>query len=331
MTNRPSVVVSGTGSYLPAGILTNDDLSQMVETSDEWIVTRTGIRERRIASADETTADMGFVASREAIAAAGLKPEDIDLLIVGTITPDMLFPSTACMLQARLGLRQIPAFDVEAACSGFLYTIDIARAMLQAGTIKHALVVGAEKLSSIVDWTHRSTCVLFDDGAGAVVLSRSDEPGIGMIDSILGSDGNGGDILHMPGGGAALPATEDSVRARQHFLKMNGREVFKIAVRVMEKAILEILEKQGLAPDDVSLFVPHQANIRILEMLATRMKLPLDRFALNIDRLGNTSAASIPIVLDEAFREGRIESGDLVVLVAFGAGLTWGATLIRWQ
>ncbi|HLS27649.1 MAG TPA: beta-ketoacyl-ACP synthase III [Opitutales bacterium] len=331
MTNRPSVVVSGTGSYLPAGILTNDDLSQMVETSDEWIVTRTGIRERRIASADETTADMGFVASREAIAAAGLKPEDIDLLIVGTITPDMLFPSTACMLQARLGLRQIPAFDVEAACSGFLYTIDIARAMLQAGTIKHALVVGAEKLSSIVDWTDRSTCVLFGDGAGAVVLSRSDEPGIGMIDSILGSDGNGGDILHMPGGGAALPATEDSVRARQHFLKMNGREVFKIAVRVMEKAILEILEKQGLAPDDVSLFVPHQANIRILEMLATRMKLPLDRFALNIDRLGNTSAASIPIVLDEAFREGRIESGDLVVLVAFGAGLTWGATLIRWQ
>lgn len=331
MTNRPSVVVSGTGSYLPAGILTNDDLSQMVETSDEWIVTRTGIRERRIASENETTADMGLHACREAIAAAGLKPEDIDLLIVGTITPDMLFPSTACMLQARLGLRQIPAFDVEAACSGFLYTIDIARAMLLSGNFKHALVVGAEKLSSIVDWTDRSTCVLFGDGAGAVVLSRSDEPGIGMIDSILGSDGNGGDILYMPGGGAALPATEDSVRSGQHFLKMNGKEVFKIAVRVMEKAIREILDKQELTPDDVSLVVPHQANIRILEMLASRLKLPLDRFALNIERLGNTSAASIPIVLDEAFREGRIESGDIVILVAFGAGLTWGATLVRWQ
>lgn len=329
--SSPSVIVSGTGSYLPTNVLSNEDLTRMVDTTDEWIVTRTGIRERRIANPGEVTSDMAVAASREAIAAAGLQPEDIDLVIVATITPDMLFPSTACILQTKLNLRPIPAFDVEAACSGFIYVLDIAQSMLRAGSCKHALVVGAETLSSIVDWTDRSTCVLFGDGAGAVVLSRSDAKDVGIAGSLLGADGKGGDILFMPGGGALRPATEDSVRARQHFLKMNGKEVFKVAVRVMEKATLDILEQHNLSPDDVALIIPHQANIRIIEMLASRLRLPLDRFGVNIDRLGNTSAASIPLALDEVVRSGKIRRGDAVVLVAFGAGLTWGASLIRWH
>lgn len=331
MTESASVVVSGTGAYLPANVLSNDDLTRMVDTSDEWIVTRTGIRERRIAAPGETTSDMAATASRRAIEDAGLKPEDIDLLVLATITPDMLFPSTACILQTKLGLRNIPAFDVEAACSGFLYVLDIAQAMLRAGNFKHALIVGAEKLSSIVDWNDRSTCVLFGDGAGAAVLSRSATPGVGVISSILGSDGSGGEMLFMPGGGAVRPATEESVRARQHFLKMNGKEVFKVAVRIMEKAAREILEQHDLSPADVALVVPHQANIRIIEMLASRLSIPLERFGLNIDRLGNTSAASIPLVLDEARRADRIASGDVILMVAFGAGVTWGASLLRWQ
>jgi 3-oxoacyl-[acyl-carrier-protein] synthase III len=331
MSNRSSIIISGTGSYLPANILSNEDITRMVETSDEWIVTRTGIRERRIAAPEEVTSDMAVAASRRAIEAAGLTPEDIDLVIVATITPDMLFPSTACILQRKLNLRPVPSFDIEAACSGFLYVLDIAQAMLRSGNSKHALVVGAEKLSSIVDWTDRSTCVLFGDGAGAVVLSRSDRADVGLLHSLLGSDGNGGDILFMPGGGAGCPATEQSVRAGHHFLKMNGKEVFKVAVRVMEKATLEILEQNSLSPDDVALIIPHQANIRIIEMLAARLKLPLERFGLNIDRVGNTSAASIPLVLDEAVRDGRIKSGDIVLMVAFGAGLTWGSSLVRWH
>lgn len=331
MSRGNSVIVSGTGSYLPAKVVSNEDLTRMVETTDEWIVTRTGIRERRVAAAGEVTSDMAVEASRQAIEAAGLKPEDIDLIIVATITPDMLFPSTACILQTKLKMRPVPAFDVEAACSGFLYVLDIAQAMLRSSNCRHALIVGAEKLSSIVDWTDRSTCVLFGDGAGAAVLSRSDSPGVGVLSSILGSDGDGGDILFMPGGGAIQPATAESVLSRQHFLKMNGKEVFKIAVRVMEKAALDILEEHQLAPEDIALIIPHQANIRIIEMLASRLKLPLDRFGLNIDRVGNTSAASIPLVLDEAVREGRVKPGDYVLMVAFGAGLTWGASLIRWQ
>lgn len=331
MSNRSSIIISGTGSYLPANVLSNEDITRMVDTSDEWIVTRTGIRERRIAAPEEVTSDMAVAASRRAIEAAGLTPEDIDLVIVATITPDMLFPSTACILQRKLKLRPVPSFDIEAACSGFLYVLDIAQAMLRSGNSKHALVVGAEKLSSIVDWTDRSTCVLFGDGAGAVVLSRSDQTDVGLLHSLLGSDGNGGDILFMPGGGAGCPATEQSVQAGHHFLKMNGKEVFKVAVRVMEKATLEILEQNNLSPDDVALIIPHQANIRIIEMLAARLKLPLERFGLNIDRVGNTSAASIPLVLDEAVRDGRVKSGDIVLMVAFGAGLTWGSSLVRWH
>jgi len=243
----------------------------------------------------------------------------------------MLFPSTACVLQNKLNLRNITAFDVEAACSGFLYVLEIGVSVLQSGRYNHALIVGAEKLSSIVDWQDRSTCVLFGDGAGAAVLSRSEKPGVGLLSSTLGSDGSAGEILYMPGGGALVPATEDSVRGRQHFLKMNGKEVFKIAVRVMEKAAIDILAQHNIDPSEVALVIPHQANVRIIEMLANRLQLPLDRFALNIDRVGNTSAASIPLVLDEARRAGRIKSGDIVLMVAFGAGLTWGASLLRWH
>jgi len=331
MSDGASIIISGTGAYLPSHVMTNKDMTRVVDTSDEWIVTRTGIKERRIASPGEATSDMAVASCIAAIADAGLQPADIDLLIVATITPDMLFPSTACVLQSKLGLRNIPAFDVEAACSGFLYVLEIAQAMLASGRYRHALVIGAEKLSAIVDWQDRSTCVLFGDGAGAVVLSRSSQSGVGIVGSLLGSDGQSGDILFMPGGGALRPATEESVRDRQHFLKMNGKEVFKIAVRVMEKAALDILRDHHVMPADVALVIPHQANIRIIEMLAARLQLPLDRFALNIDRLGNTSAASIPLALDEARRAGRIKSGDYVLMVAFGAGLTWGSTLIRWQ
>ncbi len=331
MKEPASIIISGTGGYLPASVLTNDDMSRMVETSDEWIFTRTGIKERRIAAPGEATSDMAVAACQAAIADAGLQPADIDLLIVATITPDMLFPSTACVLQNKLNLRNITAFDVEAACTGFLYILEIAASMLQSGRYKHALIVGAEKLSSIVDWQDRSTCVLFGDGAGAAVLTRSEKPAVGLLASTLGSDGNAGDILYMPGGGALVPATEESIRDRQHFLKMNGKEVFKIAVRIMEKAAIDILAQHNIDPSEVALVIPHQANIRIIEMLANRLNLPLDRFALNIDRVGNTSAASIPLVLDEARRAGRIKSGDIVLMVAFGAGLTWGASLLRWH
>lgn len=325
------VVISGTGAYLPEKILANADLTRMVDTSDEWIVARTGIRERRLAADDETAGTMAVAAAREAIAEAGLTPANIDLVIVGTITPDQPFPSTACYVQNTLGMRPIPAFDVEAACSGFLYISEIAAAMVRQGPYRHALIIGTEKLSSIMDWTDRGTCILFGDGAGAAVLSRGEqsEP-VGLIETILGADGASGDILNMPGGGSRCPATPESVASRQHFLKMNGREVFKFAVRVMEKATLDLLAKHQLKVQDIGCIIPHQANSRIIEMLANRMEVPLENFFMNLDKYGNTSAASIPIALHEARRAGRCRSGEFAVLVAFGAGLTWGATLIKW-
>jgi len=326
----PSVVILGLGSYAPAQIVTNDDLAHRVETSDEWIRARTGIRERRIAADDETTSDLGAQASRRAIAAAGLTPKDIDLVIVATITPDMPFPSTACLIQHKLGMRNVPAFDLEAACSGFLYTLDVAAALLRAGPYRHVLVVGAEKLSSIIDWQDRTTCVLFGDGAGAVVLGLDPRPGLGLLASRLGADGGDGDKLCQPGGGSAQPASLASVESRQHFLKMQGREIFKSAVRVMEQSALELLESEGLRPDDVALVIPHQANSRIIDAIRERLELPPERVFLNLDRYGNTSAASIPLALDEAVQSGRLRPGDLVLLVAFGAGLTWGSTLLKW-
>lgn len=328
---RSSVIISGMGSYIPEKVLTNLELSRIVETSDEWIVTRTGIRERRVAAETEACSDLAVAAARRAIEDAGITPDEIDLVIVGTITPDMPFPSTACLVQHKLGLRKVMAFDVEAACSGFLYCLEVGARMLQAGHYRNALVIGTEKLSSIMDWEDRSTCILFGDGAGAAILTRSEQLGVGIIESLHGADGADASILWQPGGGSSCPASVDSITSRQHYLKMNGREVFKWAVRVMEQSCLDLLKKHGIEADQVACVVPHQANLRIIELLASRMKLPMEKFFVNLDRYGNTSAASIPIALDEARRAECFGEGDYVLLVAFGAGLTWGATLLKWQ
>ncbi len=326
-----SIILKGLGAHVPAKRLTNDDLSHMVETSDEWIRTRSGIRERRIAGPDENPSDLGAQAARIALERAGLAPADVDLLIVGTMTPDLPYPSTACLVQKKLGLRTVPAFDIAAACSGFLYILEVGAAMVRAGPYRNALIVGAEKMSSVLDWQDRKTCVLFGDGAGAAVLTQSDEANVGVVGSILRTDGAGVGMLMQPGGGAACPPTLASVEERKHFLKMNGKEVFKVAVREMEQVIRELLAQHSLAAAQIACVVPHQANIRILDALATRLEIPMERFVINIDRYGNTSAASIPIALDEALAAGRIKAGDYIILVAFGAGLTWGATLIKWH
>lgn len=326
-----SIIISGTGAYAPEKILTNDDLSTMVDTSDEWIRTRTGIRERRIAADNETTSDMAAMAAQRAIADAGLQVEDIELLVIGTVTPDMAFPNTACFVQKKLGLGKIPAFDIEAACSGFIYALDVARAQMIVGGYKHALVIGAEKLSAITNWNDRTTCVLFGDGAGAVVLSRSDEPGVGLLQTLMGADGTETGILCVPGGGCASPHTVESIERSLHKIHMQGNQVFKIAVRVMCQSAIDILHKTGLTAADVDLVVPHQANNRIIEALAQRLEIDIEKFHINLDRYGNTSAASIPIALAEASQAGRIHSGSTVLMVAFGGGLTWAAALVRWQ
>jgi len=326
-----SIILKGLGSYVPAKRLTNDDLAHVVETSDEWIRTRSGIRERRIAGPDENPSDMAAAAGRQALERAGLTPADVDVLIIGTMTPDLPFPSTACIVQNKLGLRTIPAFDVAAACSGFLYILEVGAAMVRAGPYRNALIIGADKMSSVLDWQDRKTCVLFGDGAGAAVLTRSNEQNVGVLGSVLRTDGGSVGMLLQPGGGSACPPTPESLGERKHYLKMNGKEVFKVAVREMEQVIRDLLVQENLTAGQIAWVVPHQANIRILEALATRLEIPLERFVINIDRFGNTSAASIPLALDEAHTAGRIRPGDLVLLVAFGAGLTWGATLIKWH
>jgi 3-oxoacyl-[acyl-carrier-protein] synthase-3 len=330
VTHSPSIIIAGIGAYIPIKRLTNDDLARQMDTSDEWISSRTGIRERRIAAPDEQTSDMGVKAAQAALDDAKLAAEDIDLLIVGTMTPDMPFPSTACLIQHKLGCRTIPSFDLAAACTGFLYLIEVATQMLRSGNYRHALIIGAEKLSSILDWEDRSTCVLFGDGAGACVLSRVNEANIGILDTRLGADGSNPTLLHMPSGGTASPASTDTLANRQHYLKMNGREIFKQAVRAMGNTTQEMLAAHQLHPDQIACVVPHQANIRIIEALAVRLAMPMDRFIINIDRYGNTSAASIPLALHEALTQKRIQPGNHVLLVAFGAGLTWGATLLKW-
>ena len=326
-----SVIISGMGVYLPKKMVSNDDLAQRIDTSDEWIRTRTGIRQRRIAEGKQACSDLGAIAAQRAIDDAGLAPEAIDMVIVATITADMPFPSTACLLQAKLGLRSVPCFDVDAACSGFIYLLEIASALLLAGSYKNILIVGAEKLSSILDWEDRSTCVLFGDGAGAAVLSLSEEKGVGIIACQNSADGSKSDLLCMPGGGSLQPASIESLKARQHFLKMEGREIFKAAIRLMAQSALSILQEHKISPNELSCIIPHQANARIIDALAVRLRLSLDKFYINLDKYGNTSAASVPIALSEAKNLGRFGSGDYILLLAFGAGLTWGASLIRWH
>jgi 3-oxoacyl-[acyl-carrier-protein] synthase-3 len=321
-------ILRGIGSYVPEKILDNKELSLKVETSDDWIRTRTGIRERRIASSDQPTSELALNAARKAIDAAQIQPGEIDLVIVATITPDMAFPSTACILQHKLGLGKVACFDLEAACSGFLYSLDVADGMLASGRYKCALVIGAEKMSSILDWEDRSTCVLFGDGAGAAIIMTEGE-GPNLLGFRSGADGSNPSLLHQPAGGSKQPASIASINNREHFLKMNGKEIFKSAVRVMEKATRELLEANGLETKDVDHVIPHQANVRIVESMAQRLEIPLDKFFCNLDRHGNTSAASIPIAFDEASQRGIFRKGEIGVLVAFGAGLTWSATLVR--
>ncbi len=320
--------ILGFGSFAPGRKVDNLELSKTVETSDEWIRSRTGIEERRIAAPEDSTSDLSHEAAKRALSDAKLSREEIDLVVVATITPDMAFPSTACLLQHKLGLGRVACFDLEAACSGFLYALDVADAMLSTGRYKNALVVGAEKMSSIMDWQDRTTCVLFGDGAGAAVLSK-DGSGPELIGFLCGADGTNPSLLCQPAGGSSLPACFETVEKRMHYLKMNGREIFKSAVRVMESASLDLLERHGLSIDEISLVIPHQANMRIVESLSQRLKVPMDKFFCNLNRYGNTSAASIPLAFDEAKKSGRIRSGELGLLVAFGAGLTWSSTLVR--
>jgi 3-oxoacyl-[acyl-carrier-protein] synthase-3 len=327
-----SVFIRAIGVHTPERKLTNAELSKRVDTSDEWIKTRSGIGERRIAGPEENPSDMGAKAAAKALERAGLTPADVDLLIVATMTPDVPFPSTACLLQAKLGLRRdIPCFDVSAACSGFVYALQVAKDMMRSGAYPRALVVGAEKLSSVVDWSDRTTCVLFGDGAGAVLLETTKEKDVGLLGNLLGADGNNAELLHCVGGGSAAPATADSLRDGKHFLRMNGKEVFRHAVRVMAESCERVLAKCDVKSEQVAWFIPHQANIRILEAVASQLNVGMDRFPSNLERYGNTSAASIPLALEEAWKDGKIKHGDLVLIVAFGAGLTWGATLLRWH
>lgn len=321
--------IVGWGKYVPGRVLTNDELSRMVDTSDEWIRTRTGIRERHVAEDGETTASTAIQAARQALEVAGLRPTQLDLIIVATVTPDYFFPAAACLVQDALGATHAAAFDLSAGCSGFVYGLSIAAHLVSAGVYRTALVIGAETLSRITDWTDRDTCVLFGDGAGAVLLQAGEDEG-GVLATTLGADGSGGDLLRLPAGGSRNPASHQTVAEGLHFIQMKGREVFRFAVRVMPAATQQVLEMAGLSLADLNLLIPHQANQRIIEAAARALDLPAEAVYSNLERYGNTSAASIPIALSEAVEEGRIQPGDLVVCVGFGAGLTWGAAAIRW-
>ncbi len=321
--------IIGTGSYLPSTVLSNKDLEKMVDTSHEWIVERTGISERRIASKDEAASDLAFYAAEKAIKDAGVKTEDIDFIIVATVTPDMLFPSTACLVQQRLGAKGVFAFDLSAACSGFIYALSVADQYIRSGLYRTGLVIGSDVFSRMIDWSDRNTCVLFGDGAGAVIL-QADDSGRGIVSTHLYSDGTYWDMLYVPGGGSRIPPGEDMINNKLQYVKMRGNETFKVAVNTMCDSINEALKSNGLTVDDIKLFIPHQANLRIIQAIGKKLNVPMERFMINLDRYGNTSAASIPIALDEAIRGGRISEGDNILLEAFGGGLTWGAALIKW-
>ena len=321
-------MIAGTGSYVPAKRLTNQDLSTMVETNDDWIMQRTGIRERRIADKDESTATLATAAARNALESAGLEPKDLDLIIVGTITPEMIFPATSCFVAAALGLTSTPAFDISAACSGFLYVLETGANFVRTGRYRNVLVVGAETLSRITDYTDRGSCILFGDGAGAVVLQQTDDPKRGLLYSSLHADGQGWEMLCcLPG--SRHPIDDAIVSGRKQFMRIKGREVYKFAVQRFGELIEDAMRKCELKPEQVKMIVPHQVNLRIIDSAMEKLGLPREKAFVNIDKYGNTSSASIPIALDEARRSGKIGPGDVIIMVAFGAGLTWANAVVR--
>jgi 3-oxoacyl-[acyl-carrier-protein] synthase-3 len=330
MIRRPIAVINGLGVALPERVLTNEELSRTLDTSDEWIRERTGIRERRIASPEETLTSLCHRASCSALDRAGLAASDVDAIVCATVTSDHPFPAQACELQAALGAQNAAAFDVSAACPGFIYALTVAEGLIAGGNFRNILVLGAEKLSTIIDWTDRSTAILFGDGAGAVVLQRAEDADRGLLSTYVKADGRLKDLLYIPGGGSVDPVTEEMARGRRQFMKMAGREVFKAAVLAMSESCDVALERAGVKAEDIDLLVPHQANLRIIEATAKHAGMPMEKVMVNVDRYGNTSAASIPLALAQAEQEGRLKKGQLALLVAFGAGFTWGATVVRW-
>ena len=325
----PYAHITGWGMSVPESVMTNHDISKLVDTNDAWIRERTGIRERRIARADQFPSTLGLEASIKALRVANLRPTDVDLIICTSSSPEYIFPATACLIQDQLGATKAGAFDLLAACSGFIYALNMGAQAIRSGSIKSALVVGSETLSRFINWKDRNTCILFGDGAGAFVLQASDQPG-GVLSAVMHSDGSGGDLLTLAGGGSRYPANESTLVNGQHYIQMDGKEVFRFATRVMASATQEVLACSGLTLDQVQWIVPHQANIRIIEAAARGLKLPMDRFIVNLERYGNTSTASIPIAMVEALEKGQIKTGDKLVMVGFGAGLTWGALAAEW-
>lgn len=328
--NNYSVGITGVGKYLPEDTLTNHDLSKIVDTSHEWIVERTGIHERRIAKENIAASDLGTEAARAALEDAKVRPEDIDLIIVATTTADHAFPSTACIIQKNLGLTNAAAFDLSAACSGFVYGLATGSSFISSGAYEKVLVIGSEVFSKIVDWKDRNTCILFGDGAGACILERC-EDGYGILSFDLGADGTGGDYLVVPAGGSRMPASHETIEDKLHSVQMDGKEVFKFGARIMEKATRNALEKANLTTDDLDFLVPHQANIRIIDSAAKKLKIDKNKLCINLEKYGNMSSASIPVSLEEVVKSNRIKKGDIVVLVGFGAGLTWGSMAIKWN
>jgi 3-oxoacyl-[acyl-carrier-protein] synthase-3 len=321
--------IIATGSYVPERVLTNFELEKMVDTSDDWIRSRTGIKERRISAESEATSDLGAAAANEAIKKAGMKPEQIDLILVATITPDMFFPSTACFIQDKIGAKNSAGFDIVAACSGFIYGLSIADSYIRTGAFKNILLLGAETLTKVTDWKDRNTCVLFGDAAGAVLL-RGEQGESGILSTHLYSDGSFWGLLNLPGGGSRNPTSANTMRQGLHFIKMNGNETFKVAVRSSEQACRDALSKNGLDASQIDLFIPHQANYRIIQAVASRLAFPLEKVYLNLEAYGNTSAASIPLALDQAVASERVKANDLILLSSFGGGMTWASAVIRW-
>lgn len=329
MRQNQRASITGIGSYLPGKVLTNYDLEKMVDTSDDWIIQRTGIKERRIVENGQITSDLATQASLRAMEDAGVSPIELDMIITATITPDHIFPSTSCYIQQKLGATRASAFDILAACAGFIYAMSIGQSFVNSGAMETVLVVGAECLSTITDYTDRTTCVLFGDGAGAVVIQKSSTKHE-ILSTSLAADGSQADVLIMPGGGAKTPASIESIQQRTHYIQFRGKEVFKLAINNITNLILETVDKNDLTIEDIDLIIPHQSNLRIIEATMEKLGLPMEKAFVNIDKYGNTSSASIPIAIDEARKEGRLSKGDLVMLVAFGGGLTWGSSVIRW-